>query len=186
MKRIFIIVAIVLGVVVIGSGIAGIAIGQAKSHNLSSRLQTEAVSLRTFDTNAPANAIVTNAAEAQLAADTLDKHRKSIAPTYAALLNGQKFDPTNPKELTYAQAMNLEDSMNLAVLGFGVTTVLTLIGVLMIVLGVALVAISMAVWIAPKVGYTDFWQCAPAISRPTAEHEIARASCKSMFRDGSR
>ena len=40
--------------------------------------------------------------------------------------------------------------MNLAVLGFGVTTVLTLIGVLMIVLGVALVAISMAVWVRPK------------------------------------
>ena len=150
MKKIFIIVALVLAVVVIGSGIAGIAIGQAKSHNLSSRLATEAVSLRTFDTNAPADAVVTNAAEAQLAADTLDKHRKSIAPTYAALLNGQKFDPTNPKELTYAQAMNLEDSMNLAVLGFGVTTVLTLIGVLMIVLGIALAAISMAVWIGPK------------------------------------
>ena len=150
MKRIFIIIAIVLAVVVIGSGIAGIAIGQAKSHNLSSRLKTEAVSLRTFDTNAPANAVITNAAQAQLAADTLDKHRKSIAPTYAALLNGQKFDPTIPKELTYAQAMNLEDSMNLAVLGFGVTTVLTLIGVLMIVLGIALLAISMAVWIYPK------------------------------------
>lgn len=149
MKRVFVIVAIVLAVVVIGSGIAGIAIGQAKSHNLSNRLQTEAVSLRTFDTNAPASAIVTNAKEAQLAADTLDKHRKSIAPTYAALLNGQKFDPTNPKELTYAQAMNLEDSMNLAVLGFGVTTVLTLVGVLMIVLGVALLAISMAVWMHP-------------------------------------
>ena len=147
MKRVFIIVAMVLAVVVIGSGIAGIAIGQAKSHNLSSRLKTEAVSLRTFDTNAPANAIITNAAQAQLAADTLDKHRKAIAPTYAALLNGQKFDPTNPKQLTYAQAMNLEDSMNLAVLGFGVTTVLTLIGVLMIVLGIALVAISMAVWV---------------------------------------
>ena len=150
MKKISIIVALVLAVVVIGSGIAGIAIGQAKSHNLSSRLKTEAVSLRTFDTNAPADAIVTNAAQAQLAADTLDKHRKLIAPTYAALLNGQKFDPTNPKDLTYAQAMNLEDSMNLAVLGFGVTTVLTLIGVLMIVLGVALVAISMAVWVRPK------------------------------------
>ena len=150
MKRIFTIVALVLAVVVIGSGIAGIAIGQAKSHNLSSRLKTEAVSLRTFDTNAPANAIITNAAQAQLAADTLDKHRKAIAPTYAALLNGQKFDPTNPKDLTYAQAMNLEDSMNLAVLGFGVTTILTLIGVLMIVLGIALAAISMAVWIGPK------------------------------------
>jgi Flp pilus assembly protein TadB len=150
MKKIFIIVALVLAVVVIASGIAGIAVGQAKSHNLSNRLKTEAVSLRTFDTNAPADAIVTNAAQAQLAADTLDKHRKLIAPTYAALLNGQKFDPTNPKDLTYAQAMNLEDSMNLAVLGFGVTTVLTLIGVLMIVLGVALVAISMAVWVRPK------------------------------------
>src|SRR5665647_1039523 len=101
MKKIFIIVALVLAVVVIGSGIAGIAIGQAKSHNLSSRLATEAVSLRTFDTNAPADAVVTNAAEAQLAADTLDKHRKSIAPTYAALLNGQKFDPTNPKAVSY-------------------------------------------------------------------------------------
>ena len=150
MKRIFIIVAIVLGVVVIGSGIAGIAIGQAKAHNLSDRLKTENVSLRVFDTNAPASAIVTTAAQAQLAADTLDKHRKAIAPSYSALLNGQKFDPSNLKELTYAQAMNLEDSMNLAVLGFGVTTVLTLIGVLAIIIGIALIAVSMAVWILPK------------------------------------
>jgi len=147
MKRIFIIVAIVLGVVVIGSGIAGIAIGQAKAHNLSDRLKTENVSLRVFDTNAPASAIVTTAAQAQLAADTLDKHRKAIAPSYSALLNGQKFDPSNLKELTYAQAMNLEDSMNLAVLGFGVTTVLTLIGVLAIIIGIALIAVSMAVWL---------------------------------------
>ena len=147
MKRIFVVIAIVLAVVVIGSGIAGIAIGQAKAHNLSDRLKTEAVSLRTFDTNAPANAVITNAAQAQLAADTLDKHRKAIAPSYSALLNGQKFDPSNLKELTYAQAMNLEDSMNLAVLGFGVTTVLTLIGVLAIIIGIALIAVSMAVWL---------------------------------------
>jgi len=43
--------------------------------------------------------------------------------------------------------MNLEDSMNLAVLGFGVTTVLTLIGVLAIIIGIALIAVSMAVWL---------------------------------------
>ena len=150
MKRTLIILAIVLGVVVVGSGITGIAIGQSKAHNLSNRLKTEAVSLRTFDTNAPANAIVTNAAQAQLAADTLDKHRKAIAPTYAALLNGQKFDPTNPTEVTYVQAMNLENSMNLAVLSFGVTTMLTLVGALMIILGIALVVLSTAVWLKPR------------------------------------
>ena len=149
MKRIFMIVAIILGIAVIGTGIAGIIIGQSKANNLSSRLATESVSLRTFDENAPADVVITTSAQAQLAADTLDKHRKSIAPSYSALLNGARFDPTNPKQLTYAQAMNLEDSMNLAVLGFGLTTVLTLAGVLAIVIGVALVLIALTVWMWP-------------------------------------
>jgi hypothetical protein len=91
--------------------------------------------------------VVTNAAQARLAADTLDKHRKAIAPSYSALLNGQKFDPTNLKELTYAQAMNLEDSLNLAVLGFGVTTVLTFNSIVLILIGVALIVVSMSVWL---------------------------------------
>jgi len=49
--------------------------------------------------------------------------------------------------LTYAQGINLQNSLNLAALAFGLTTVLTFNGILFIVIGLALIVVSLAVWL---------------------------------------
>ncbi len=137
---------IVLSVVVIVAGIVGIVLGHTNQTDLTDRLKAEKVSLRVFDENAPADAIVTNAAQAREAANILNEHRKKIAPTYSDLLGGQKFDPTNPKELTYEMAMTLEGQMNMAALAFGLTTVLTFFGAVLIVIGVVLLVIGLDIF----------------------------------------
>jgi hypothetical protein len=82
--------------------------------------------------------VIDSAAEAQIAGDTVREHRHGIAPTYGDLLGGQQFNPTNPQQLTYAQALNLENYLYLAVLGFGVTQIALGVGGFMIIVGIAL------------------------------------------------
>jgi len=82
--------------------------------------------------------VVDSADEAQVAGDVIREHRRSIAPTYEELLAGGRFDPSNPKHLSYAQALNMENYLYLAVLGFGVTTIVIGSGVFMIVTGFAI------------------------------------------------
>jgi len=82
--------------------------------------------------------VVDSAAEAQKAADTIREHRHTIAATYNDLLGGKQFDPTNPTEITYMQALNLENYLYLSVMGFGLVTVVLGVGVFMIIAGIAL------------------------------------------------
>jgi hypothetical protein len=79
--------------------------------------------------------IVDNAISAQKAADTIRTHRHTIAPTYNDMLGGAQFDPTNPKEITYMQALNLENYLYMSVLSFGVVTVVEGAGAFMIITG---------------------------------------------------
>jgi hypothetical protein len=60
---------------------------------------------------------------AQKAADTIAGHRRVISPSYQDLLGSGRFDPTNPQHLTYAQAMNLENYLYMAVTAFGLIQV---------------------------------------------------------------
>lgn len=105
---------------------------------------------------------VDSAASAQAVADTIKKHRQSIAPTYGNLTsygNGGKggYDPIstapyppNPKltvgqaMLQYTQALNMENYLYMGVFALGFTQAVTVIGVFMILVGIAL----MAVWAA--------------------------------------
>jgi hypothetical protein len=82
--------------------------------------------------------VVDNMSEAQLAGDTVREHRHGISPTYGELLAGNRFDPTNPTQISYAQALNLENYLYLAVASFGVFTVVKVTGVFMIIMGLAL------------------------------------------------
>ena len=105
---------------------------------------------------------IDSAAKAQAAADTIKKHRQSIAPNYGNLTsygNGGKggYDPIstdpyppNPKltigqaMLEYTQALNMENYLYMGVFALGFTQAVTVIGVFMIIVGIAL----MAVWAA--------------------------------------
>ncbi|MFC1921267.1 hypothetical protein ACFLYQ_06060 [Chloroflexota bacterium] len=82
--------------------------------------------------------IVDSAAEAQIAGDLVREHRHGISPTYGDLLGGGRFDPTNPQQLSYAQALNLENYLYLAVASFGVFTVVKAVGAALVVIGLGL------------------------------------------------
>ncbi len=164
MRKVMTISIIVLAVVVIVCGVVSVVLGQTTASAVTDHLKKENVSLQVFDTNAPAGAVVTNAAEAQQAADTLNEHRKKIAPTYSELLGGKRFDPTNPTQLTYEMGMTFEGQMNMAVLAFGLTTVLTFFGAVLIVIGVVLLIVGIDIF---------FYHIRPAKKAVTAETATA-------------
>jgi hypothetical protein len=122
-------VALVIGSVFIGLGVA-------RNNQLVTAMSREQVKL-SLEEGAPPT-LIDNMSKAQAAGDLIRGHRRSIAPTYQDLLGGGKFDPTNPKELTYAQAMNMENYLYLAVVGFGLTQAVMARGVFMVVTGLAL------------------------------------------------
>lgn len=133
------ILVVLLGVVSLAVGIAFVAQGQAKANFIKNAMREEQVSLAGLGVEGadPSN-LIDSAAEAQKAADTIKEHRHGIAATYEDLLAGGRYDPTNPRHLSYTQAINLENYLYLGVAGLGVTTVVIGVGVFMIVVGVAL------------------------------------------------
>jgi hypothetical protein len=137
------IVVLVLGAVALIMGIVFVYQGASKQALLTGIMKQENVKLSALGvTGSNANEIIDSAETAQIAGDTVRGHRHSIAPTYSDLLAGGKFDPTNPKDVTYAQAINLENYLYLGVLSFGVTTIAMAAGGFMIVVALALGAIG--------------------------------------------
>jgi hypothetical protein len=128
---------IIIGAVGVIMGAVFIYQGAAKSDLLKNAMRQEKITL-TFVPGAPQNEIIDSAKTAMIAGDTIREHRREIAPTYEALLGGKKFDPNNPKDLTYAQALNMENYLYLAVVGFGLTQLATASGVFMIIMGIAI------------------------------------------------
>lgn len=129
---------IVLGIVSIVIG--GIFLGQAFAKNdlLVSAMQDEQITLGIDEAGLAKGEVIDSAKEAEIAGDTVREHRHSIAPTYGDLLGGAQYDPTNLTQLKYAQALNLENYLYLAVLGFGVTQIAMGVGAFMIITGIAL------------------------------------------------
>lgn len=137
-KKILAIVIIALGVANMALGITFITIGQTKANFLSSTMRDEKITLTLSDAQIAAGDYIDTAAEAQAAGDLVRSHRHAMG-TYDEVLGGQKFDPTQPAELTYAQALNLENYLYLAVASFGLTTVAIGAGVGMLLAGIAFV-----------------------------------------------
>jgi hypothetical protein len=133
--------AVVIGGVFIGEGIA-------KNNLIVDRMNIEKVSLNLDPNNPTVFTQINNSEDAQKAADTIAEHRRSIAPTYQDLLaqsNG-RFDPTNPTDLTYAQAMNLENYLYMAVTAFGLIQVTIANGVFMVIVGLAVGGIGFGLY----------------------------------------
>lgn len=133
-----------LAVVSLVVSIAFIAQGATKQSWMKSQMREERVTYLLPKEDVEKGNVVDNAKDAQMVADTIREHRHQIAPTYDALLAGSKYDPTNPKHLTYSQAINMENYLYLAVLGFGVVNVVMGIGAFMILMGIALGATGVA------------------------------------------
>ena len=135
----------VLALIVILLGVASIVVGGvfvqqsvSKNNFLIEAMQQEQITLGIETDALEEGEIIDNASEAEIAGDIVREHRHSISPTYGELLGGEQYDPTNLKQLTYAQALNLENYLYLAVLGFGVTQLALGAGAFMIITGAAL------------------------------------------------
>jgi hypothetical protein len=139
LTRFMAILVILLGIVAVVIG--GVFVGQgfAKNKLIVDRMEIEQVSLALDPDNPEVYTTVDDIDGAQKAADTIAEHRRGIAPTYQDLLGGGRFDSTNTVHLTYAQAMNLENYLYLAVAAFGLVQIALASGAFMIVTGIALV-----------------------------------------------
>jgi hypothetical protein len=105
---------------------------------LADAMQRENISLSDLGIKNGPPGIIDNMEKAQIAADTVRTHRHTIAPSYGALMGGGKYDPTNPTHLLYAQALNIENYLYLAVLGFGVIQIAMATGGFIIIVAIAL------------------------------------------------
>ncbi len=122
-------VAIVMGGVFVGLGVA-------RDNQLKEVMRIENVTLG-IESELEGE-IIDSLTEAQKAGDTIREHRRGIAPTYSDLLGGERYNPANPEQLTYAQALNLENYLYLAVVAFGLTQSVAASGVFMVITGIAL------------------------------------------------
>ena len=130
------IVIVLLGVVAVVFGAVFIGQGISKNNQLVAAMQVEQVTLG-IESELEGE-IIDSLGEAMEAGDTIREHRRGIAPTYSDLLGGERYDPADPLQLTYAQALNLENYLYLAVVAFGLTQSVTASGVFMVVTGLAL------------------------------------------------
>ena len=138
------ILVLLLGVVAVVLGGVFIGLGVTKDNQLKEAMRVEHVTL-SIESDLEGK-VIDSLAEAQKAGDTIREHRRGIAPTYSDLLGEGKYDPTDPKQLTYAQAMNLENYLYLAVVAFGLTQSVMASGVFMVVTGVALGGTGVALY----------------------------------------
>ena len=137
------ILVILLGLVSIIIGGVFLGLGFSKDGQLKEAMRAEHVALG-IESELEGQ-VIDSLSEAQIAGDTIREHRHGIAATYEDLLGEGRYDPTNPEHLTYAQALNLENYLYLAVVAFGLTQVTMGTGAVLIVIGLALGGIGWAI-----------------------------------------
>jgi hypothetical protein len=117
--RILPLFVILIGVVAVILGAVFVGLGASRDAQLKEAMRVENVTLG-IESELKGE-VIDSLPEAMKAGDTIREHRRSIAPTYSDLLGEGHYDPTDPQQLTYAQAMNLENYLYLAVVAFGLT-----------------------------------------------------------------
>ena len=136
MTRILSILVIFIGLVAIVMGAVFIGLGAARDSQLKEAMRVENVTLGIE--SELGGEVIDSLSEAMKAGDTIREHRRGIAASYEDLLGEGRYDPTNPQHLTYAQALNLENYLYLAVVAFGLTQAVMASGVFMVITGIAL------------------------------------------------
>jgi hypothetical protein len=125
------IVIVIMAVICFLIGVTFIAQGFIQRHTIIADMDEEKVPMNAFGGD-PDN-IMDSLQDVQIAADMVREHRHEMAPSYAALLKDKDFNPKDPEQLIYAQAMNLENSLDLVVLSFGMIQVIMATGGFMII-----------------------------------------------------
>ncbi len=139
--RIAALVVMTIGIIGFAFGGTFIGLGMAKDNMLKEEMRMEKVTYQLPEEDVARGDVVDTAEEAEKVADTVREHRHGIAETYSDLMETSpdgRYDPTDPDHLSYNQAMNLENYLYLAVLGFGVTQVVIGTGVFMLIAGLGL------------------------------------------------
>ncbi len=121
-------VVLLLGVVAVSLGAVFIVQGVAKSNLITEAMQVEQITYGGAD---EIEGVIDTATEAELMAGILREHRLDMG-IYSEL------DRDDPQRDTILKAMTIENSLNLAQLGYGVTTVVIVSGVSMVIMGIAL------------------------------------------------
>jgi hypothetical protein len=122
------VVVLLLGVIGLGIGAAFIVQGIDKNNVITEAMRIEQA---TYGGNEEIAGVIDTATEAELMAGILREHRLDIG-IYSEL------DRDDPQRDTILKAMTIENSLNLAQLGYGVTTVAIVSGVFMVIIGIAL------------------------------------------------
>ena len=136
LTRSLVLVVLFVGVVAIVMGAVFIGLGASRDNQLKEAMRVEHVTLG-IESELEGE-VIDSLPEAQKAGDAIREHRRGIAMSYSDLLGEGRYDPTNPEHLTYAQALNLENYLYLAVVAFGLTQAVTATGVFMAITGIAL------------------------------------------------
>ncbi len=144
------ILVMLLGAVSLTMGIVFVQQGFSKQNWIQNSMKQEQITLGIESGDVEEGEVIDTSKEAQVAGDTVREHRHGIAPTYGDLLGGEKFNPTESRQLSYAQALNLENYLYLAVATFGLINVVLASGAFMIVNSLALGATGFSLYIIAK------------------------------------
>jgi len=130
--RYLVIMVLLLGVASLAMGITFIFQGASVRAMITEELRAEKVTLGIEDASPNPGNVVDTAQEAQAAQDILEEHLRDNYGTYGDTERG------SPERATYLDGTTLRNSLNLAIMGFGVSTVVTVSGIFMIIVGIAL------------------------------------------------
>ncbi len=145
MNKFLTVLVLLIAIASLAVGSVFVFMGFSKQNEVKANLEAEKVSYNLTDDKTASPKPIESMAELEKLASTLKMHRDSMAPSYSELTAknpDHKFDPTNPLNLSYAQGMNLENSVLIAVLSFGMTWMMIGVGAFMIIVGLALLFIS--------------------------------------------
>ena len=120
-------VVLLLGVVALVIGAVFISQGVTKSNLITEAMRVEQITYGGAD---EIDGVIDTATEAELMAGILREHRLDIG-IYSEL------DRDDPRRDTILKAMTIENSLNLAQLGYGVVTVVVVSGIFMVIIGIA-------------------------------------------------
>jgi len=126
------IMVLLLGVASLAMGITFIFQGASVRAMITEGLCTEKVTLGIEEGLANPGNVVDTAQEAQVAQDILEEHLRDDYGTYGDTERG------SDERATYLDGTILRNSLNLAIMGFGITTIVTVSGIFMLIVGIAL------------------------------------------------
>ena len=129
---------VVLSIVSIAVGGVFIAQGLATKQLVVDGLRSERVTLAIEESGALNGEIVDTLEEAQAAAETITQHLRERYGTYADTARGSE------ERVAYLDGLTLINSLNLAVMSFGIVTVVIVSGVLLIIMGLMTGTIGVA------------------------------------------